>query len=367
MLQFYSPEGTLLEDDTLHPALYPKFLPLGDSYFLTYHDFATGQTVKRISEAGSVEDSTTFAIPAVQFAYLRNSEPHLVTHHSVLAGSIYTNVTSLYRFDTEAQLVETIVLRVETLPDGELPAGQAFDYTNDALSILWGSVVPGEPLNDFRVWLTRYDSGGLYNAPAWDPGPLPQESFISQWGLLRAANGQYVMAAFIRGESDRELWFMGLEADGSSNSMIHIVPIALNQSVNGLSMIELQGSLIAAITEVTDNSQPSAGMQLLAFPLDILLDFSDDRPAMISELTLSAFPNPFNPATTVQFTLAKSTTGKLVIYDLLGRAVATLAEGSLGAGEHHYVWNASTLASGRYFCELTTVLDSRTIPLTLTK
>lgn len=334
---------------------------------MTYHDFATGQTVLRLSDTGEVEDSTLLPIPAVQFAYLRNGEPHLVTHHSILAGTIYTNVTSLYRFNDAATLMETIVLRVETLPDGEIPAGQAFDYTNGALSILWGSAVPGQPLNDFRVWLTRYDSDGIFNAPAWDPGPLPQESFISQWGILRASSGQYVMAVFIRGENDRELWFMGLEANGVFNDMIHIVPVALNQSVNGLSMLELDGSVVAAITEVTDNAQPSAGMQLLAFPLSILLDADDDRPAVISDLDLMAYPNPFNPSTTLQFSLARATNAKLVIYDVLGREAATLAERALSAGDYHFTWNAGGAASGKYFCELTTDFGKRVIPLTLTK
>ncbi|MBK6765289.1 MAG: T9SS type A sorting domain-containing protein [bacterium] len=349
------------------PALYPKFLTLGDGYFLTYHDFATGQTVMRLNNAGEIENSEVLAIPAVQFAYLRDSRPHLVSHHSILAENIYTNVTSLYRFDDDANLEETIVLRVEPLPAGELPAGQAFDYSNDVLSVLWGSVVPGVPLNDFRAWLTRYEESGLYNAPAWDPGPLPQQSFISQWGILRAANGQYVMAMFIRGEFDRELWFMGLEASGASNNMIYIVPVALNQSVNGLSMIELQGSLVAAITEVTDNAQPSAGMQLLAFPLDILLDTEVQDPVLVNDFALTAYPNPFNPSTTIQFSVAKAGAAKLMVYDVLGREVATLMDRRLTAGSYQYMWTAAIAASGKYFCELTIDQHTRAIPLTLTK
>ncbi len=64
------------------------------------------------------------------------------------------------------------------------------------------------------------------------------------------------------------------------------------------------------------------------------------------------YPNPFNPTTTISFSLPKSTFVTVKVYDILGREVATLAAGELGAGIHALIWNADRFASGVYFCRI---------------
>ena len=60
------------------------------------------------------------------------------------------------------------------------------------------------------------------------------------------------------------------------------------------------------------------------------------------------FPNPFNPVTTIQYTLPKTDYTLLKVYDLLGREIATLAEGEIEAGTHTYQFSGANLASGVY-------------------
>jgi hypothetical protein len=64
------------------------------------------------------------------------------------------------------------------------------------------------------------------------------------------------------------------------------------------------------------------------------------------------FPNPFNPETTITFTLPSRTAVSLAVYDILGRRIATLVEGSLPAGLHAAVWDGNACASGVYFYRL---------------
>ncbi|MEW5799182.1 MAG: phospholipase D-like domain-containing protein [Bacteroidota bacterium] len=64
------------------------------------------------------------------------------------------------------------------------------------------------------------------------------------------------------------------------------------------------------------------------------------------------FPNPFNPATTINFSIAAHEKTRLTIFDLLGREVATLVNQELNSGHYTVQWNASTLASGVYFYRL---------------
>jgi hypothetical protein len=64
------------------------------------------------------------------------------------------------------------------------------------------------------------------------------------------------------------------------------------------------------------------------------------------------YPNPFNPTTLISFDLQVSGQVRLVIYDLMGRAVQTLVNGSLSAGSHDVTFDASQLSSGVYLYRL---------------
>lgn len=66
----------------------------------------------------------------------------------------------------------------------------------------------------------------------------------------------------------------------------------------------------------------------------------------------TAYPNPFNPSTTIRFSLAESGTASLKVYNSLGREVQTIADGQFDAGVHAVSWNASNLPSGTYFYRL---------------
>jgi subtilisin-like proprotein convertase family protein len=64
------------------------------------------------------------------------------------------------------------------------------------------------------------------------------------------------------------------------------------------------------------------------------------------------YPNPFNPSTTIQFAVPHHGLIKLVIFDLLGREVATLLNEGKPAGTYKATFDASRLASGAYFYRL---------------
>lgn len=82
---------------------------------------------------------------------------------------------------------------------------------------------------------------------------------------------------------------------------------------------------------------------------------------------LPAFPNPFNPATTLSFDLATAGQVRLSVYNIAGQKVATLHEGSLAAGHHEVRWNAGSLASGAYLAALESPAGMSTQILQLVK
>jgi hypothetical protein len=68
---------------------------------------------------------------------------------------------------------------------------------------------------------------------------------------------------------------------------------------------------------------------------------------------MGAFPNPFNPTTTIKFTIAQTGMTTLKVYDVMGREVATLLNESLAAGVHSIKLDGTNLSSGTYLYVLT--------------
>jgi hypothetical protein len=65
-----------------------------------------------------------------------------------------------------------------------------------------------------------------------------------------------------------------------------------------------------------------------------------------------AYPNPFNPTTTIGFGLPDQSEIIIEIYNLYGKRVETLVNKSMPAGYSSVVWNADKFSSGLYFVKL---------------
>ncbi len=67
---------------------------------------------------------------------------------------------------------------------------------------------------------------------------------------------------------------------------------------------------------------------------------------------LHAYPNPFNPSTTIEFTLAHQQQIQLTVYDLHGRQVTQLADGMYSTGSHQLTFDGYGYPSGVYLIAL---------------
>jgi hypothetical protein len=86
---------------------------------------------------------------------------------------------------------------------------------------------------------------------------------------------------------------------------------------------------------------------------------SNDDPTSIPQVVklMGNYPNPFNPTTTLSFSLPNAEQVSLEIYNLKGQRVKSLTRGMLPAGKHSYVWNGmdesgQPVASGVYLYRL---------------
>jgi len=87
----------------------------------------------------------------------------------------------------------------------------------------------------------------------------------------------------------------------------------------------------------------------------------------ISTIIEGAYPNPFNPISTIKFSLSKESQIELSIHNVNGEKVENLYNGYKNAGFHQIVWNAKNMPSGMYFFTLNTPDGIHTQKLLLLK
>ena len=69
-------------------------------------------------------------------------------------------------------------------------------------------------------------------------------------------------------------------------------------------------------------------------------------------MTGANYPNPFNPMTTIEFSVPHSSFVTLKVLDVLGRDIATLIAKQFTAGRFSSTWDGSRFQSGVYFYRL---------------
>ena len=80
---------------------------------------------------------------------------------------------------------------------------------------------------------------------------------------------------------------------------------------------------------------------------------AEDEAAIPDAFDLSApYPNPFSTTTHITYRLPQTGLVRLQVFDMLGRLVATLAEGQQAAGTHAAQWDGVAMGSGAYFIRL---------------
>ncbi len=111
------------------------------------------------------------------------------------------------------------------------------------------------------------------------------------------------------------------------------------------------------------------GLEVVKYPL---LATDSVAPVPAAFYLAPAYPNPFNPSTTLRFDLPQASAVSLVVYDILGREVARLVDGHREPGHHKAQWvgrdkNGRSVPSGIYIARLVTPEYSKSIKMVLLK
>ena len=177
----------------------------------------------------------------------------------------------------------------------DVPIGGEVFTAGDVVSIEWTLIVPHEQEN----WDLYFSSDGGKN---WEEIELdlPVTQFSYQW----------IVPDLITDEGKIKIYMDNVGGDYSA--------VSKNFSIRG--------------TMVSAKDEGTVPLSFTLYP---------------------NYPNPFNPTTTIRYTLSKTDFVSLVIYDIRGEEVERLIEGEQPVGTRTVRWNASRMASGVYFYRLT--------------
>ncbi len=151
----------------------------------------------------------------------------------------------------------------------------------------------------------------------------------------------------------------------------------------GTEAVSLPGDLIHISMEIIDSEMEETEIQCEKFLINDIpiemgsifvgTDVNWIVPETVLEYRLDEnYPNPFNPATEIRFTLEKPGKTSLKIYDIQGRQIRTLMDMFQSEGSHVVVWdgkndNRKDVPSGVYFCRLISGSFTHTIRMVKTK
>lgn len=118
------------------------------------------------------------------------------------------------------------------------------------------------------------------------------------------------------------------------------------------------------VTSIDRLGNESCPVMIPVFPVVSV----DDTRVVPNIFSLSSFPNPFNPATTVSVTVNSPQNVSIVVYNTLGDKITELAALQyLQPGVHHFNFDGSALPSGVYFIQAVSQQSVKTIKLMLLK
>ncbi len=213
-----------------------------------------------------------------------------------------------------------------TLIDGE-PGYHLTDISYYYTMLQWDMVYDTVILEDRYIHMYgQHDTGGAPNPPL-----ITGYYYLHCWSL--------------NFEFEPETWSF-IEIDTTNNPAYGSLSFRLTDGVTEFTPAFVKGYIFQGI--ILDNYSES-----LQIPNRIIL--------------MQNHPNPFNAATTIEFTLPEEAEVGLLVYNILGQKIATLFDGRRPAGNYSLTWNAVDYPSGIYFARLKADLYSQSIKMILLK
>lgn len=225
---------------------------------------------------------------------------------------------------------------------------QSYDENSNAILGEYFSYIDGIKVVDYREHST-YDGNNnltLLTSEYWD---YDNSEWVGDYKAELSYNNKNQQTQSLGYVPDGLLWVLvnrgSFSYDNNGNQTLWLLEATDNAGTNWYTLVREDHTYAFTVTSVD-----LAGTEL---PGAVKLNQN--------------FPNPFNPSTTIEFSLAESGNINLVIFDLRGRQIASILNGLKDAGSYSINLNASGLANGTYIYQLTTGQQTFTRKMTLLK
>jgi hypothetical protein len=146
-------------------------------------------------------------------------------------------------------------------------------------------------------------------------------------------------------------WLWATKAGGTDKDCGYAITVDNSESVY------LTGEFFETATFGSFSFLSESSSDIFVAKLNSFILADDEITPM--EMGLSNYPNPFNPATTIKFSLPNDSKIELIIYNIKGQTIKTLTHNVFNKGNHSIIWNGSddsgkSVSSGIYFYKLKT-------------
>ncbi len=167
----------------------------------------------------------------------------------------------------------------------------------------------------------------------WDPN---LESDVSKYKIYKKKDSiNFVEIATVLGRNNCN--YVDTEED-----------IIINTSIQNKIPIEYK---VKAIDTQEKESNYSEEVETHIETISQITSFPEQSIIVNGHLSAN-YPNPFNPSTTINYSIPKQSYVILKVYDILGKEIANLVNEEKPAGTYELNWNAVNLPSGVYFYQL---------------
>jgi hypothetical protein len=335
---------------TIFPCTAPFLFATDSGLVLTFSvgDVNPQQHILWLADDGTARHDYPLDLTNIWYAYGDADHAMLVEYRIGIPPDARGHQLVVHGFNSGGDVASLDTLFSESLPGYGFVVGADFESDDGnltaALMTGYGSQYP----EVYYLRLIRYGSGQARVGEAWDVGAIPQTGYFTSPSLHVMANGWGVVGFGVYSPDGWELRCIPFDNRGQSHGAI--VHRTLTSNLSGLSLYLNQGTVYAEFTaaQLTGTN----GAYLWAFPYDTLVSPAPDRNPLPNEFAITAYPNPFNSATRIAFTLPSSQNAVVDIFDALGRRVEQLSASGSGAGHQEILWHADALPSGTYFVRL---------------
>jgi len=277
-----------------------------------------------------------------------------------------------------------VVMMQKFPPEGTLDLAQMI---SPAGTLLWG--LNGVTIASFDTWAYSYINDAIYDdgvtyvfnsennlhyvqhlTPAgelaWGESGCPlsmDQQYYQTAKLVKFANGTY--SAFYGTGSDNYQYQLCRQNINAQGEPLNQEPIIVTENNSGFwALTAVNSQNVAAITW-NDSNYYDLKAKGDALPLNSLWTCRANQENVSTEdevqnpvvYALSNYPNPFNPSTTINYSLKEASSVRVDIYNLKGQQVRHLLSETKAAGDNHLIWDGTddqgrSVASGVYLYKI---------------